>query len=279
MLPFEEKNTELEEKRKKERRRFLVLLKRKENGLAILVKEEARGERWKEEEQEARLLQSNLFRVKNGMKKIEVEDWENEGKMRTLTLDSDLEPGEFLKRKFVHARKLKRKLAHAKEQIARVRKEIALLEEKLKAVEVQESFEEPKTKKAAEKKAHPFREFTTEAGLKIYVAKKDRDNEKLTFSFAHGNDLWMHVADRPGAHLIIRCPKGKVVDEASLLDAALLAVHFSKAKGEKIADVTVAEVKHVSKPKRAKAGLVNVSKHKKITVRSDPARLKQLLTL
>ena len=95
---------------------------------------------------------------------------------------------------------------------------------------------------------------------------------------ANGNDLWLHVGGgRPGSHVIVRLPKGKTASLDTLLDAGTLAVHFSKARGERTIDVLYTLAKNVKKPKGLPPGAVVPSQTKTITVRLDEARLQQLL--
>ena len=63
----------------------------------------------------------------------------------------------------------------------------------------------------------------------------------------------------------------------ALLDAAELAVHFSKQRDATRADVHVVPIKNVSKPRGAKPGLVYVHHGRSIDLRRDPARLKRIL--
>ena len=63
----------------------------------------------------------------------------------------------------------------------------------------------------------------------------------------------------------------------SLLDACELAVHFSKFRNAGSADVHVAPIKNVKKPKGAKRGLVYVTGGRSIRLRREEARLARLL--
>ena len=63
----------------------------------------------------------------------------------------------------------------------------------------------------------------------------------------------------------------------SILAACELAVHFSKLKGACKADVHVAPVKNLRKPKGAKPGLVYVAGGRTIHLRRDPKRLEDIL--
>jgi predicted ribosome quality control (RQC) complex YloA/Tae2 family protein len=250
-------------------------LKRCLRRYAALEEEESRARGWKEEEHLAQLLQTYFFRLKKGLSEIELEDWEQEGALRKIPLDPRLDPAEQVKRRFKKSRKLKRRLELSEELRAAQAERIRILESALAQLQQADTLEKLKPFKKAPssgpKKREPFRVFTTARGTKIYVGKKDRDNDRLTFDFARGNDFWFHVADFPGSHVILR---EEEPDEESLLDAMQLALHYSKAPGE--AEVVVTQRKYVSKVKGGKAGLVHLSKHKKRFCAPDPIRMKRL---
>ncbi|MCB9877148.1 MAG: DUF814 domain-containing protein [Planctomycetes bacterium] len=132
-------------------------------------------------------------------------------------------------------------------------------------------------RKPAEAKV-PFRRFTSAEGYPLYVGRNNAQNDELTMRFANGNDLWLHVGGgRPGSHVVVRLPKNKSASLETLLDAATLAVHFSKARGEPRIDVIYTPRKHVRKPKGLPPGAVVPSQTKTITVLSDDARLRRVL--
>ncbi len=249
------------------------------------------GKRWQEEAHMGDLLQSNFFRLKRGMTELTVEDWENENQPKTIPLDPSLEPQEAVKRYFKRSRKFKKKGEIALDLIKRAEDEIDVLKgflARLKGIstelELQSLCKEakliksaPKQKQKTVEKTHPYREFTTEAGLKIFIGRNDEDNDTLSFSFARGNDLWFHAANVAGSHVVLRVPKGKEVDNHSLQDALQLAIHFSKARDTGDDEVTMTECKYLSKSKGSKPGTVNVSKHKIARARKDPKRMQRLL--
>ena len=63
----------------------------------------------------------------------------------------------------------------------------------------------------------------------------------------------------------------------SLLDACELAVHFSKFKNARNADVHIVPIKQVKKPKGAKKGLVYVSGGRSRHLRREETRLERLM--
>ena len=114
----------------------------------------------------------------------------------------------------------------------------------------------------------------------------------LSIEVARGNDLWLHTRDVPGAHVVVPLA-GRPIDEATLLDAATLAVWFSPARpvasleaadavslaalAQTQADVTYLLRKFVRKPRHAAPGRVSLSGGKTLRVRLEAARLRRLL--
>ena len=92
---------------------------------------------------------------------------------------------------------------------------------------------------------------------------------------ANGNDFWFHVRDYPGSHVVIRARDQ--LPEETLLDAATLAVHFSRGKAGGKRDVSWTRRKFVAKARGAPAGQVLLSTHKTIHLRVEPDRLARLL--
>ena len=70
---------------------------------------------------------------------------------------------------------------------------------------------------------------------------------------------------------------GAAPDPRTLRDAALLAAHFSAARGAEGAEVAWTRRKHVRKPKGAVPGAVTFTQDRTIRVRLDEAVLRALL--
>jgi predicted ribosome quality control (RQC) complex YloA/Tae2 family protein len=119
--------------------------------------------------------------------------------------------------------------------------------------------------------------YRTQEGLEIWVGRNDEGNDYLTTRLARGNDLFFHLEGYPGSHVVLRTEGRSDPSPRSLLDACELAVHFSKMKNAGSADVHVAPIKNVKKPKGAKPGLVYVRSGKSIHLRRDSKRLQDIL--
>jgi len=64
------------------------------------------------------------------------------------------------------------------------------------------------------------RQFTSSDGFEILVGKKAVDNDYLTFRIAGSLDLWLHAADYPGSHVVVRNPNRKNIPHRTLLQSA-----------------------------------------------------------
>jgi predicted ribosome quality control (RQC) complex YloA/Tae2 family protein len=82
--------------------------------------------------------------------------------------------------------------------------------------------------------------FTSVDGVKIHVGENAKDNDALTES-AYSKEWWMHVSGHPGSHVVIAL-EDDVVPRETKRDAAVLAVHHSKAPTAKMNKVDLCRV-------------------------------------
>jgi predicted ribosome quality control (RQC) complex YloA/Tae2 family protein len=110
------------------------------------------------------------------------------------------------------------------------------------------------------------RRYRSSDGYEILVGRAARDNDHLTFRVARPHDLWLHAADYPGSHVIVRNPSRKEIPQRAIIEAAQLAAYFSQAKRDAKVDVHYTERKFLTKPKGAAPGLVRMSSFRNLTV-------------
>lgn len=100
-----------------------------------------------------------------------------------------------------------------------------------------------------------MRTYISASGYGIDVGESASENDELTFS-ADPEYWWFHVSGYPGAHVVVRA---RTLDRETRRDAAILAVHHSKAPVDvKMTVVDTCRVANVSKPTNVH-GLVDVS--------------------
>ncbi|HET6203679.1 MAG TPA: NFACT RNA binding domain-containing protein [Planctomycetota bacterium] len=261
-------------------------------GLALRGLEVAKAQ---EVRRKGELLKANWARLRRGLSSIEVADlFDPFGATLRIELDPALDARGNVERYFRRFRKLADAAGPLERERAIVGAEIALLEraqgrieaaadldallaeeEELKAARTLPTRGARPARRGEEEGRRPLR-FSSADGLEILVGGDARENDRLTFSIARGNDLWLHARDAPGAHVVVRLPKGKTAPLETLLDAAALAVHFSKRRGAGRAEVLYAPVKLVRKPRGAAPGLVVVVREKTLAVAEDRARIERL---
>lgn len=111
----------------------------------------------------------------------------------------------------------------------------------------------------------------------LLVGRNAKENDELLRHHVRGNDYWMHTRDVPGGYVFIKFIKNKTIPLDVLLDAANLAIVFSKAKKEGKADLYYTQVKHLRRAKGGKTGLVLPTQEKNLRVTLDETRLARLL--
>ncbi|HEX8457882.1 MAG TPA: NFACT RNA binding domain-containing protein [Pyrinomonadaceae bacterium] len=111
------------------------------------------------------------------------------------------------------------------------------------------------------------RRYRSSDGYEILVGRAAKDNDQLTFKVARAHDLWLHAADYPGSHVIVRNhARGEDVPHRTVIEAAQLAAHFSQAKRDAKVSVHYTPRKFLSKPKGAAPGLVRMSSFRTLLV-------------
>jgi len=109
--------------------------------------------------------------------------------------------------------------------------------------------------------------YFTVSGLEVLVGKNNMQNEFLTTKFSSNHDLWLHTRLIPGSHVVIRTENGqKKITDDDIIEAAKLAVKYSKAKYSSNVCVIYTKIKNIKKPPKSKPGLVIYSNEKAVYV-------------
>ena len=92
------------------------------------------------------------------------------------------------------------------------------------------------------------------------------ENAELTFRLARPDDLWFHVQNQPGAHVILQRHGREQAPQEDVITAASLAALHSKAKNSPKVTVDYTQRKHVRKRPGAAPGLVFYTHPKSVYV-------------
>lgn len=95
----------------------------------------------------------------------------------------------------------------------------------------------------------------TEDDYTILIGKNNLQNEEVTFKLSRRNDIWLHVKDLPGSHVIL---KSDNLDDKMIEIAAQYAAYYSKAKAFPKVEVIYTNVKNVKKISGSYPGHVSI---------------------
>lgn len=228
------------------------------------------------------LLLANLATARRVGNKILVTDYFDENiptvEIETDENDSLTEAAEKFFKRYTKSRnaqaELSKRLADLESQLSKFNRQKESLEDAIAAKDedflTNFSGEQPELKsQSKEKQPESFkgaRRYFSSDGFEILVGKGSKDNDFLTFRVAKSSDLWLHAADYPGSHVVIKNPNRKEIPQKTLIEAAQFAAFFSRAKEQPKVAVHYTQKKFVNKPKGAGAGLVSLSSFKTILV-------------
>lgn len=221
------------------------------------------------------IITANIYRIKPGATEITAIDYET-GNEVTIPLDPRLSASKNAQRLYAKYAKLKRAEEHLTLLIASGEREleyVRTVEDALSRARTRKELDEirvelgevgymsaPTGKKGAKKvpAGQPF-VFTTTDGMRVLVGRNNRQNDFLTFG-ADKNDIWFHVKNFPGSHVIL-CTEGSEPTDRDYTQAAMLAAYHSSVRGSRNAEVDYTRVRYIKKPSGSKPGYVTYDKY------------------
>jgi len=132
-----------------------------------------------------------------------------------------------------------------------------------------------KKQRPAAKQSRPLKLLSAE-GLEILIGKNNYQNDEITFKLAQLDDIWLHIKDFPGSHVLIR--SGQLpISEDTLYLAAQFASYFSKGRNSSKVPVDYTKRRNVKKPSGAKPGFVTYTAQKTLYVTPDHEFIEKML--
>ncbi|MEG1744842.1 MAG: NFACT RNA binding domain-containing protein, partial [Ruthenibacterium sp.] len=215
------------------------------------------------------LLSANLWAFKRGDAEASVTNY-YDGTQLTIPLDVRLTPSANAQKYFKEYKKKQTAMRMLTQLLADGEREIAYLETVLYEVSAAEGEQalcdiraELKSQgylkyyKARDKKqkAADFLRYRSADGFLMLVGRNNLQNDKLTLKTARGRDLWFHVKNAPGSHVVVITEGQPVTDATKTQAAQLAALHSSQNGGAKV-EVDYTEVRNVRKTNDCKPGMV-----------------------
>jgi predicted ribosome quality control (RQC) complex YloA/Tae2 family protein len=231
------------------------------------------------------LITSSLHLVAKGDRWLRTEDWFHGNTAIEIELAPELTPAQNAEVYYERHRKARDGLERVKDDIAGLRRSLAEVEAERARLTASPDLESIRRARKAAIRPRAPAAGPEAPGLvfasppyRILVGRSARENDELLRRHVRGNDWWFHCRDYPGAYVFVKVPAGKSPPLETMLDAANLAVHFSRAKNSGAADVYYTRVKHLRRAKGAPLGLVLPTQEKNLRVRLDPTRIERLKT-
>ncbi len=228
------------------------------------------------------LLKANLYAIEKGASFAEVPNYYSEN-METvrIPLDISLSPQNNANKYFKEYKKTYTAEQTLTELTKKDREELVYFDTVLDSIDRATSLldiaqireeltdggylKRQSNQKKQKQSQNEFKEYTSQEGYKILVGKNNKQNDLLTTQIAGKLDLWFHVKNVPGSHVVVFCGGNEVADE-TIQQAATLAAENSKARNSSNVAVDYTPIKFVKKPNGSKAGMVIYTTNKTIYV-------------
>lgn len=242
----------------------------------------------------ADLIMANLHLIEKGKSEIELENFYDASlKKVKIKLDPKISPNQNAQKYYKKYNKLKNAYHLLKEHIKKNEDEKKYLEQVLLNIEnctnltevneIREELSEEgfikksnKRLKSNKNNSSKPKHFISSDGFDIYVGKNNKQNDYLTLKLSDKEDIWLHTKNIPGSHVIIKSNNSEISKNA-ILEGALLAAYFSKAKMSSNVPVDYTKRKYVRKPNGAKPGMVIYDNNNTIYVTPSDEQINKIL--
>ncbi len=226
------------------------------------------------------LIISNLYKIKQGETKVEVNDYTKEDyPLITIELDKTISPKKNAEKYFKKYNKLKKTLQAVLPQKEELEQTLEYLKGVFHEIERAETLEDfndiqeelenqglisKQTSNKKEKKKLSKPRYFEYLGYEIFVGRNNLQNDRLTLS-ADRYDLWLHTKNYHSSHVIIKS-KGTTIPDEVILFAAEICAYYSQAKNSDKIPVDYTFKKFVKKPPKSPVGTVYYTDYQTILV-------------
>ncbi len=203
------------------------------------------------------------------------------GENITIPLDKKLYIKENANNYFKKYRKSKNTIIHASEELKIAKSEVeylSLLLSQVSNAEVIEDVLQIQDELIKEKYIIPQKKISKLNKVQIlsyivndnivYVGKNNIQNEKVTHELANKDDLWFHVKDAPGSHVVLK--KSSDYTEEEIRTCALIAAYYSTFRDSSSVPVQYTKVKNIKSIPGKRKCFVSIKDEKTIYI--DPEK-------
>ena len=227
------------------------------------------------------LIINNLYKFKNEKTdKINLENYYT-NEIITIELDPKVSVKENANRFFIKHQKSKKAITYITEQINIANDEIEYLEliysqilnanvidiEQIKNELIENHYiKKTSNKNNKRKEKIEILTYLTNSGSKILVGKNNIQNEYITHKLAKANDMWYHVKDAPGSHVLVVDPTNT---EEEIRTASILAAYYSSYQSSSSVCVNYTLARWIKKIPGKRNCFVTYSNEKTIYIDPD----------
>jgi len=237
------------------------------------------------------ILIANISKLKRGEKEVSLPNPYDSNRLElTIKLDEKLSPSDNAQKYFQNYKKAKKSKEIVTKMSSKNKSELDYLSNvtrKIEQVNDKDTLdsiyielskrkivkERTVSTKKSKEEAPSFRRYRSSEDFQIFVGRNDKENELLIRQESSPHDMWLHAKQIEGSHVLIRNPEKRPdIPRQTLLEAAVLAASFCKAKHSGIVPVDYTWIKYVRKVKGGKPGFVIYTNEKTLFV--SPSNLR-----
>ncbi len=231
------------------------------------------------------LVIQEMYRLKQGTKSFTAMDY-NTGNEVLVKLDPTLSLSQNAQCFYKEYNKKKTALVKIHEQIQLARSELRYAESVMATLEHAESAAELaeirlelshwsygrrltsglKKPQTRQQKAKPRMLYTND-GFRLYIGMNNYQNDEVSVRLADKNDLWFHIKDYHGSHVLLKADPEREFSNEAIEYAAGIAAFYSEVKNSDRVEVDFTFGRYVKKPNGAKPGFVTYKNHNSVLVK------------
>lgn len=232
------------------------------------------------------LLTTYMHQVRPGTSEVTLPNYYDEGNPVSIPLDPRRSPSRNAADYFRRYRKAQRTGEIGRRRLRETQQELRYLQSLLDTVDRTETLGDLRETREEAKRAgyirgtqdapgadrrptqrrKPYRIYETPSGARVYVGRNNAGNDHLVTRVASRDDLWFHVQDLAGSHVLLRAAENDTPDDATLEEVAVVAAYHSTARHSSNVPVDYTRIKNVTKPRGARPGMVTYREHRTVYV-------------
>jgi len=227
------------------------------------------------------LIMQEMYRIKKGDALVEATDYSaSPHRAVSVPLDPMLTPAQNAQKYYREYTKKKTALQKMREQIDIARDELnyaesifSMLDHARNSTDLAQIRLElshwsygrrlvSSLKKPQQKKEKPRpRQCLSPNGFTVYIGMNNLQNDTVSSSLAEKDDLWFHVKNYHGSHVLLKAEKDRVFLDADIEAAASYAAFYSEVKGGNKVEVDYTKARFIKKPNGSKPGFITYKNH------------------